>query len=447
MPAMLRRRNFALVWWAGLVSMLGDRALLTALPYYVYEQTSSTLATAAMFTTYYLPMVLLGSVAGVFVDHWDRRRIMVSANLIQTVVILLLLLVRFREWAWLVYAVSFVEISVATFFQPAESALLPSLVDEGDLVSANALTSVNANIARLAGPAVGGVLMGVFGLGSIVLFDSASFLIAAALTSMLSLPGARIRGTVDSAAIMASAWARLWRDWRDGLRLVMQSGRILWLFVVASTTSFGGAMFDPLIAPWVRAVLHAGAATLGWLLSAGALGGLLGGIILTRFGRDRSPTHLNAFGNMLAGSLLLLTYNLAALPMVLILSVLAGVPLVGSGAGLQTLLQTGVPDRYRGRVFGALNTTIALVGLAGLWLAGTLGQTVGIVPMLSAAAGITIVAGILALAVLPKRTLSEMPLPLQATGGDALNEAPLRDQEEHRGRDREQRRRGHQRTP
>lgn len=423
MPTLLRERNFALVWWAGLISMLGDRALLTALPYYVYQQTASTLATAAMFTASYLPMILLGSVAGVFVDRWDRRRIMVVANLIQAIVMLLLLLARSGEWAWLVYAVLFAEMSVAMFFQPAERALLPNLVDAADLVAANALTSVSANIARLAGPALGGVLMSAFGLGSVVLFDSASFLIAAALVAALSLPGpsrrwwsppgapslplARPRDTVALPALVAAAWARLWRDWREGLHQMMQDGIVLRIFFVASLTSFGGAMLDPLIAPWVRVVLHGSAAALGWLLTAGAVGGLLGGILLARFGRAWLPAHLNAFGNILAGSLLLLTYNLSALPVVLILSVLTGIPLVGSGAGMQTLLRIGVSDRYRGRVYGALNMTTAVLGLAGIWLAGILGQRVGIVPMLSMAAGITIAAGITALVLLPRaRALS-----------------------------------------
>jgi MFS family permease len=77
MLATLRRRNFALMWCAGLMSLIGDRAMRTALPFYVYQQTGATLATAALFTAAYLPMVLLGSVAGVFVDRWDRQRIMV----------------------------------------------------------------------------------------------------------------------------------------------------------------------------------------------------------------------------------------------------------------------------------------------------------------------------------------------------------------------------------
>lgn len=406
MFATLRHRNFALVWCAGLISLLGDRALLTALPYYVYQHTGSTLATATMFTAYYLPMVLLGSVAGVFVDRWDRQRIMVVTNLIQTCVMLLLLLVRSVAWLWLVYVVSFIEISVATFFQPAESALLPRLVDEEYLVSANALTSLNNNIARLAGPPIGGVLIGFFGLGSVALFDSASFLIAAVLLAFLSISAPPSRGTADATETAAAAWARVWREWRAGLGLVKQDRLIARLFIVACVTTLGGAMFDPLIAPWVWSVLHGGAAALGWLSTAGALGGLLGGLLLGRFGRAMRPARLFDVGNLLAGALLLAMYNFRALPVVLALSFLMSIPLVGSGAGLQTLLQTGVPDGYRGRVYGALGTTSALIGLASIWLAGAVGERLGIVPMLSVAAGLTIVAGMLGLVLLPTGTTS-----------------------------------------
>jgi MFS family permease len=408
MLATLRHRDFALVWGAGLVSLLGDRALLTALPYYVYQQTGSTLATATMFTAYYLPTVLLGSVAGVFVDRWDRTRIMVVANLIQTGVVLLLLLVRSAAWLWLIYVAFCVEIAVATFFQPAESAFLPHLVHEERLVSANALTALNNNIARLAGPPIGGVLVGFFGLSSVALFDSASFLVAAVLLLFVSVAATPAQGITDVATAAASTWARVWMEWRQGLGLVKRDRLIARLFVVACVTTFGGAMFDPLIAPWVRSVLDGGAAALGWLSTIGAVGGLLGGLLLGRFGRDMQPARLFGIGNLLAGSLLLVMYNLHSLTVVQALCFCMSVPLVGSGAGLQTLLQAGVPDRYRGRVYGALGTTSALVGLASIWLAGAVGQLLGIVPMLSVAAGVTILAGMLGLVLLPTGTSSEL---------------------------------------
>lgn len=402
MLATLRQHDFALLWLAGLISLTGDRAMLTALPFYVYGQTGSTLATATMFAAYYLPMVLLGSVAGVFVDRWDRKRIMVVTSLLQTAATSLLLLVRPGEWLWLVYLVVFVEIAAGMFFGPAENALLPHLVQEDHLLSANALNALNNNIARLAGPPLGGALFGLFGLGSVALVDSASFLIAGLLISLISVSSKPRRRRAGATDAVVSSWVGAWREWLEGLRLVRGDRPIAALFVVLTVTSFGGAIIDPLYAPFVHSVLHGGAVALGWFSTAGAVGGLLGGLIVGRFGRRAQPRQLVGCGTAAAGVLMLVLYNQTSLPAALVLGALLFVPIVASGVGAQTLLQTGVPDRYRGRVSGALNTTVALIGLVALGLAGVLGELWGIVPLLSVAGGITLLAGVLALVLLPK---------------------------------------------
>jgi MFS family permease len=171
--------------------------------------------------------------------------------------------------------------------------------------------------------------------------------------------------------------------------------------VVLGLTSLGGTIIDPLYAPFVRSALHGGAAALGWLSTTGALGGLLGGVIVGQLGRKGPPRHLTGVGTVVVGLLMLVMYNQTSLPVVLVLGFVMTVPVVGAGIGSSTLLQMGVPDAYRGRVFGALNTTAALVGLAGVGLAGIFGDLLGIVPMLSVAGGITLLAGMIALVMLP----------------------------------------------
>src|SRR5262245_38748837 len=143
MLALLRQRNFALLWFGGLISLIGDWVLAAALPFYVYQQTHSTLATAALVAAELMPNLFLGSIAGVFVDRWNRKQVMVVANILQIGVVLLLLLVRSPEWVWLVYLVSVVQTAIGTFFGPAENALLPRLVREEQLLSANTLNALN----------------------------------------------------------------------------------------------------------------------------------------------------------------------------------------------------------------------------------------------------------------------------------------------------------------
>jgi MFS family permease len=142
---LLRQRNFGLLWFAGLTSMIGDWVLFIALPIYTYNLTQSSLATGIMFMAGTLPRILLGSVAGVYVDRWDRQRTMVIADLSRAVLLLLLLLVRSAEWIWIIYLVAFLQAIISQFFGPAENALLPQLVDESQLVAANSLNSLNNN--------------------------------------------------------------------------------------------------------------------------------------------------------------------------------------------------------------------------------------------------------------------------------------------------------------
>src|SRR5688572_25432156 len=103
MLILLSQRNFALLWAGQLISSLGDWLLWIALPFYVYERTGSALATGATFIAQTLPPILFGSLAGIFVDRWDRKQTMVIADLARFLVILLLLLVYFLDWLWLLY--------------------------------------------------------------------------------------------------------------------------------------------------------------------------------------------------------------------------------------------------------------------------------------------------------------------------------------------------------
>ncbi len=183
MLSVLRQRNFALLWCGGLISMTGDWLLLIGLPVYVYALTGSTWVTGSVFTAGFVPEILLGSVAGVFADRWDRRRTMLVSTLLQALTLLPLLAVASRGQLWIVYAVQVVASVLSQFFAPAENALLPRVVGPApeDLLAANALLSLGTNLARLVGSPLGGIVAALLGLHGIVLLDVASFLVAAAL--------------------------------------------------------------------------------------------------------------------------------------------------------------------------------------------------------------------------------------------------------------------------
>src|SRR4051794_29305935 len=120
-------RDLRLVLGATLISVTGDWMLRTGIAYQIYVLTGSTLASAAAVLASLLPKIALGSVAGVYADRWDRRRIMIGTNLLMVAALAPLLAVREADQAWLVYAVLAVQSCLAPFFASAEAALVPTL--------------------------------------------------------------------------------------------------------------------------------------------------------------------------------------------------------------------------------------------------------------------------------------------------------------------------------
>ena len=397
MIALLRQRNFGLLWFGGLISMMGDWMLRIALPAYVFELTGSTLATGAMFIAGMVPNLLLGSVAGVFVDRWNRRRTMIVVNLILATVLLPLPLVRSVESLWLVYVVAFAQSVVGQFFGPAENALLPTLVNEEHLLTANSLNALNNNLARLIGPALGGATALALGLSGVALIDAGTFLIAALLIGLIRHEETPPTKTADTEKVSLTA---VWYEWAAGLRVIRHENLIAKLFAIEAIVAIGEGIVSVLFVPFVTEVLRGEALELGWLMSAQAVGGLLGGMLVARIGARIEPRRLLGPCAILFGLVDLAIFNYPAFfpgfAIALVLFVIVGLPGAAFSASFFTLLQSNVEDRYRGRVFGALNTTFALLTLVGMGLASVAGDRAGIVPVINVQGYGYVVAGALA---------------------------------------------------
>ena len=403
MISTLRHRDFALLWTAGLISVAGDFALIIALPLHAYALTGSAVATGGVFAASLLPRVLLGSIAGVFVDRWDRKRTMVAADLARAALLLPLLAVGSADLLWLLYLVRAVTGTVGLLFEPAESALLPRLVGEERLVTANALNSLNNNLGRLVGPAVGGLLYAGGGLPAVVIVDAASFAFSAALI-MAIRANARPEES-DQQAIGASAWGKMVGEWRAGLQLVSRDRALRAIFLALSIGTVGEGTFAVGFTPLAIDVLEGGAAGAGILASAQAIGGLLAGALVARIALTLSPRVLFAGGLIGLGLADLGMANAAALAppgsgAVIAASgfmLLAGFPVVAAFAAGHGLLQTLTADAYRGRVFGALGTVQGMATLVGLTLGAPAIDAVGVVPVLSLGAAMWIAGGVVAL--------------------------------------------------
>jgi MFS family permease len=481
--ALLRRRDFGLLWAGGLISETGDWFLLVGLPFWVLQETGSSLVTASVFLVGLLPGLVAGPLAGVLVDRWDRRRTLVAVSLAEAAFLLPLLAVDGRDRLWIVYLVIAVEATLAQLNDPARNALVPTLVPKDDLVGANALIGLNTNVARLAGSPLGGILVEVAGLPGLVIGDAASFLLGAALIGLVRPVGVGRQGTVGGRGTMdgpatvehpmtvdalATKDGRVPLDpavtvdpavtaepsvtaeragsnsaprfagprrgsvadgeaegsglstapvqgtaaeprgvvgeWVDGLRMVAGDRELVWGLVVNGLAAVAQGIFTVLFVLFVTRVLGGDGADVGLLRGVQAIGGLLGGVVVVGLARRLEPGRLLGVSLLVFAVIDLAMWNAPLVTtsqwLYLGLFVAAGVPGIGFLTGLTALVQERTEDAYLGRVFatyyGAFNGLMAL----GMLLAGLLGDTVGVVPVLNGQAGLYLLAGVVAVATL-----------------------------------------------
>ena len=397
MMAIFRNRNFSLIWFAGLISIMGNWILMVALPYHIYKVTGSALATSAWLMASILPGVLFGSVAGVYVDRWDRKKTMIFTNLLQVLVILMLVLVKSPEYIWIVYVVGFLESTLSQFFSPAESALLPQLVDKEQLIQANSMNALNDNLGRIIGPAIGGVLLGVWGLNSIIIADAFSYLLSATLIGFIVAPG--VIEKVKTSPVVKSArdkFTSVWTEWRAGLKVVFDDKILRNIFVISGIALFADGIMSALLVVFVQNDVGANATEFGWMLTARGVGGVIGGLLLGQLGSKLPNRQLISWGLVLMGALITIILLNPSVLFIVILAGLSGIPAIAWIAGLQTQLQQSTTDEYRGRIFGTFGTTISLLMLVSSGLAGATADIFSAKILIFVAALISIGAGFLA---------------------------------------------------
>lgn len=405
MLANLRNRNFALLWLGGLISLTGDWTLNIGMPIALYMITHSVTVLALSFLAYLVPQVILGSLAGVLVDRWNRRRTLIVSNVLLALMLTPLLLVTSARLIWLVFATMFVEACLEQFTRPTESAFLPVLVEEEQLASANGLIAVASNVARLGGPALGGVIAVAYGLQGVVIADGGSFLLAALLFTLIRAPHqAAQRANAVAPLSLAQAFRQTAADWLSGLRVIWHERTLALIFVVFSVMSIGEGIMGTLFVVFITVNAHGDARAFGGMMSAQAVGGLLGGALVAVGGKRLLKRWVISLSAFLFGAIDLAIFNaptyfpalshvfapipwLASVSLIvwlLALFALVGVPGGPMSSGLQTLTQIHSPDGYLGRVFATLGACTALFLALGTGLAAVLAPRVGIIPTLNA---------------------------------------------------------------
>lgn len=419
---LLKRRNFTLLWLGGLISITGDWVLRIGLPISIYQLTGSILATSAMFVAGILPSLLFGSVAGVYVDRWDRRRVVIVGNVLLAVGLVPLAFVTRAELVWIAYVVQFVEVTILQFTTPAEHALLPAIVQSEDLVAANALTAFNRNVSRLAGPAIGGVVALSLGIAGIAIADALSFLAAAILVGVMR--GIAVAPRVHVSVDQARALGRIWQEWLAGLAVIRDRRSIAVIFLAVAIAAVGEGVFSVLFVVYVVTIIGGGPHEIGLLQSSQGLGGLVASVGLVALSARVGPAALVGWSAVLFGLVDLAIFNApaAGVPFALIVILFGLVGIVGAPMfpAIYSIIQSAVPDGFRGRVLGAMSTTASLLQLVGLAIAGFLAVPLGTITVLNVQGIGYVATGLVLLALLPRALAGDRASPRPVAESYAL---------------------------
>ena len=360
----LKIRDFRL-WWTGrTVSLLGSWLLVIAIPAHVYALTGSLLATGLTLVAEHVPPLLLGPVAGVLTDRWDRRRVMITADLFRAAAVALMVFATAGHSLWLVYAALVAESVGAVLFRPAAQAHLPAVVGTGSaLSSANSLNAFVDGTVRLVAPPLGAAILTFAGFPALIWVDVASYLVSAAAIALTARrPG---RGAGERADL-AGGWEVL-----RGLPIAVALLPLTAVFLAAN------ASLSALLVPFGIRELG-GSEQIGFVVSALGVGFLLGAVLIRRLVDRVQPRHLLAasqFATAVAFFVLFGSTSLAvALPAAVAIGVFGSMTLVTP----QTALQRAVPNEALGRISAVFLSAEALATLAGALAGPLLAQTLSL---------------------------------------------------------------------
>lgn len=365
-------RNFRNLWLGQVVSQMGDWFDTIALYTIILTLTGSARNVGLLLVARFVPCFVFGPLSGVVADRFSRRSIMILSDLLRALVVLGFLLVRRADQLWLIYVITVLQLIFSTFFEPARTAVLPSIVSDRELVPANAISSVTWSVMLTLGAAIGGVVTGLFGTKAAFILDSASYLASALFIASINFPKRppREKTKLSLGKVLGIT------DTIEGARYVKHRPRVLAFLLVKPAWGLGGgiltmlAVFGEKIFPVGRSA----ATGIGVLFAARGIGTAVGPFVARRIageGRARMQTTIGV--SFLIGGIFYVAFGTSR-NFLFALLVLGLAHMGGSVLWVfsTVLLQREVEDRFRGRVFAAELALLTLTMAASNYLTGEL---------------------------------------------------------------------------
>jgi MFS family permease len=365
----LKHRNFQLFFGGQIISLVGTWMQTVAQAWLVYRLTGSGALLGVLGFVGQIPIFLLSPLAGLAADRWPRQRVVIatqcSSMLLAFILAALTMTGRIRVWEIIVLATLLGLVNA--FDVPARQSFLIEMVGREDLLNAIALNSSMFNGARIAGPAIAGILVAVVGEGWCFLLNGVSYL--AVIAGLLMMRIEKLMQVHDGAAPLEKL--------REGFRFARHTKPIRALLVLVAIVSFMALPYTVLMPIFAVQILHGGASAYGWLMGAVGLGAMFGALALAMRHELRGLGKVVAYSATAQGASLVLFSASHWYWISCAILAVSGFTMMMQFTATNTLIQAMVPDQLRGRVMSLYSMMFLGMSPIGSLLAGALADHIG----------------------------------------------------------------------
>jgi MFS transporter, DHA3 family, macrolide efflux protein len=392
--------NFRLLWTGQTISQIGDGLTNLALLIVINQLTGSTTALATMMIVIALPQLVFGLVAGVYVDRWNRKAIMIISDLARGLLVLGFIFVRRPEDVWIFFVLGFIQAAVGTFFNPAKSAMIPGIVPQNALLSANVLSQTTQTITGVVGSGLAGVLVGLtHGAWSAFSLDAITFFVSAIFISRITLPRvirADVLNARNTAPVQSSELRQVISQLAEGLSYLFSNRLLVGVMTTFAVTMLGLGAVNVLIVPFLVNNLQVPTEALGLIEAAQVAGMVIGGALVAALASRLKNSTIIIGGTVMLGLFVAIFGRVENAWLALVTFFCIGLSIAPVQAAASALLQATIPDDKRGRASSTLNTMLTLATLVSMGSAGLLGDWIGMRQVFYLCGAVTVISGLLA---------------------------------------------------
>ncbi len=373
------RPDFARLWLAQVISLLGDWFNTIVLAALVAEYSGgSGLAVSGFLLARFLPPLIVGPFAGVLVDRFDRKRLLIASDIGRTIIVILMLFALQPDRLWLIYVLTIMQWSVTAIFDPGRNAILPSLLPRDELVVGNTLSSVTWSVMLAVGAIAGGLVARAFGTQIAIIIDAVTFAVSALLIAQIRL---HPEYTSEADAVRAESSTKSEQGFIDGLRYVAKVPSTLAILLVKLGQSFGNVDALMVIYATTLFVMDDGDSTtpLSIMYAAFGIGAVAGPLLLNRFndGQVRTMRRLIIVGFVLLTLGWFFMGGAGTLPLVSLALVVRAMGGSVNWTYSSVIIQKTVPNHFLGRMFSLDMAGYQLASAISITATGALVDTLG----------------------------------------------------------------------